>query len=48
VAWAFTAGVAAKWSGPELDAQSDAVALERLEIAHQGLTRVLLSAPRTG
>jgi phage tail-like protein len=48
VAWAFTAGVAAKWSGPELDAQADTVALERLEIAHQGLTRVLLSAPRTG
>jgi phage tail-like protein len=48
VAWAFRAGVAAKWTGPELDAQSDTVAIEKLEIAHEGLTRVLLSPPATG
>ena len=48
VAWAFRAGVAAKWTGPELDGQVDAISIEKMEIAHQGLTRVLLSPPRTG
>jgi phage tail-like protein len=43
VAWEFRAGLAAKWSGPELHAGQDAVAVESLEVAHQGLTRVLES-----
>ena len=45
VAWAFRAGLAAKWTGPDLHAGQDAVAVESLEIAHEGLTRVLESAP---
>jgi phage tail-like protein len=45
VAWEFRAGLAAKWSGPELHAGQDAVAVESLEVAHQGLTRVLESGP---
>ena len=45
VAWEFRGGLAAKWTGPELHAGQDAVAVESLEIAHQGLTRVLESAP---
>jgi phage tail-like protein len=44
VAWEFRAGLAAKWSGPELHAGQDAVAVESLEVAHEGLTRVLESA----
>jgi phage tail-like protein len=48
MAWAFRAGLAAKWTGPELDALDAKVAIESLEIAHQGLTPVLLSLPGTG
>jgi phage tail-like protein len=35
--WTFTAGLAASWSGPEFDAQQDGLAIEKLEIAHEGL-----------
>jgi phage tail-like protein len=44
VAWSFRAGLAAKWTGPELNAGQDAVAIESLEIAHEGLTRSLMSS----
>jgi phage tail-like protein len=46
VAWDFKAGLAARWTGPELRAEQDAVAVESIEIAHQGLTRRLLSGER--
>jgi len=36
--WAFTRGWPAKLTGPDLDAQSSAVAVEALEIAHHGLS----------
>jgi phage tail-like protein len=45
--WMFHAGLAAKWVGPELNAMSNAVAVETLEIAHEGLIPVLLSPPGT-
>ena len=45
VAWAFQAGLAAKWTGPEMHAEQDAVAVESIEIVHQGLTRVLQGEP---
>ena len=45
--WMFHAGLAAKWSGPELNAMNNAVAIESLEIAHEGLIPVLLSPPGT-
>jgi phage tail-like protein len=45
VAWSFKAGLAARWTGPDLNAGQDAVAVESLEIAHEGLTRRLLSDP---
>jgi phage tail-like protein len=45
VAWTFHRGLAAKWTGPELHAGQDAVAVESLEIAHEGLTRALQSGP---
>jgi phage tail-like protein len=47
VAWTFRAGIAVKWTGPELNAMQNAVAIEALEIAHQGIEQVILSAPET-
>lgn len=41
VTWSFSGGIAAKWNGPELNAMQGAVAIESLEIAHHGLTRIL-------
>ncbi|MEW8030345.1 MAG: phage tail protein [Candidatus Thiodiazotropha sp.] len=38
--WTFTGGLAASWTGPEFDAQQDGLAVERLEIAHQGIKAV--------
>jgi len=45
VAWCFYGGLAAKWSGPELTATQNAVAVESLEIAHEGISQIYLSAP---
>lgn len=47
MSWTFQGGIAAKWVGPELNAMQSAVAIETLEIAHQGLIVVPLSAPGT-
>lgn len=38
--WTFSGGLAASWSGPAFDAEADGVAVESLEIAHQGLKAV--------
>ena len=35
--WEFVKGFPVRWSGPELDADQGLVAIESLEIAHQGL-----------
>lgn len=35
--WAFRDGLAAKWFGPELNAATGAVAIDGIEIVHQGL-----------
>lgn len=35
--WAFTRGWPAKLTGPDLDAQTSAVAIDAIEIAHHGL-----------
>jgi hypothetical protein len=35
--WRFRRGLPVRWSGPALVASSSAVALEELEIAHEGL-----------
>lgn len=37
-AWSFERGVPVKWSGPSLAAGTSAVAIEKLEIAHERLT----------
>jgi phage tail-like protein len=47
MSWTFHAGLAAKWVGPELSATQNSVAVEALEIAHEGIVPVLLSAPGT-
>lgn len=39
VAWEFRAGIAVKWSGPELNAMQGSIAIESLEIAHHGITQ---------
>ena len=36
--WTFKGGLAAKWIGPSFNAMDNAIALEGLEIAHQGLS----------
>jgi len=36
--WSFERGLPVKWSGPALNAGSSALAIERLEIAHEKLT----------
>ena len=48
IAWNFHRGLAAKWNGPELRAEQDAVAVESIEIAHEWLERRVLSAPGVG
>ena len=39
--WEFKAGIAAKWTGPELTARDGAIAIEALEIVHQGLDQII-------
>jgi phage tail-like protein len=48
IAWSFRGGLAVKWTGPELNAMQSNVAIEGLEIAHQGIEQVVLSAPEAG
>jgi phage tail-like protein len=36
--WSFKRGLPVKWSGPTLNASQNQVAIEELEIAHEGLT----------
>ncbi|SRR5258708_2469200 len=47
MSWMFHAGLAAKWVGPELTAMQGSIAVEALEIAHEGLIPVMLSPPGT-
>ena len=35
--WSFTNGLPVKWSGPSFNASQNQVAIEELEIAHEGL-----------
>jgi phage tail-like protein len=38
--WTFTAGWPTKWTGPTFNATANEVAIDTLEITHEGLTRV--------
>ena len=40
VSWDFRSGLVVKWNGPELNATSDSVAVESIEIAHHGINQV--------
>jgi phage tail-like protein len=35
--WSFTRGLPVKWTGPSLNAAQNQIAIEELEIAHEGL-----------
>jgi phage tail-like protein len=48
IGWIFRGGLAAGWKGPELKASDNAVAVEAIEIAHEGLLQVPLTPPRIG
>ncbi len=37
--WAFTAGWPSKWTGPTFNATANEVAIDTMELAHEGLTR---------
>jgi phage tail-like protein len=37
-AWKFSNGFPVKWEGPDFDASANEVAIETIEIAHEGLT----------
>jgi phage tail-like protein len=47
VGWIFRGGLACGWKGPELKAAGNAVAVESIDIAHEGLQQVTLSPPGT-
>ena len=44
----FLAGLAAKWTGPTMNSQQDGLAIESLEIAHEGLVPLPLTPPGVG
>jgi phage tail-like protein len=41
VTWEFRAGLAAKWTGPNLSGREGAVAIESLDIVHEGLDQII-------
>lgn len=43
MAWLFRGGLAVKWDGPALNAAQSAIAIEGMEIAHEGLFQVPLA-----
>lgn len=48
VGWIFRGGLAAAWKGPQLKAGDSQVAIESIEIAHEGLVQVPLTPPGVG
>jgi phage tail-like protein len=42
--WSFTRGLPVKWTGPSLDAARSGVAIEELDISHEGLALVRTGA----
>jgi phage tail-like protein len=43
MAWLFQGGLAVKWSGPALNSSQSMLAIEALEIAHEGILQVDLA-----
>ena len=48
VGWIFRGGLACGWKGPELNGSQSAIAVESIEIVHEGLQQIPLSPPRVG
>lgn len=48
VGWIFRGGLAAAWKGPQLKGGDSQVAVESIEIAHEGLVQVPLTPPGVG
>jgi phage tail-like protein len=48
VGWIFRGGLASGWKGPEFKASDNAVAVESIEITHEGLLQIPLTPPRVG
>ena len=46
--WEFTDAYPVKWTGPDLKAESNTVAFETLELAHNGLTKPVASQILSG
>lgn len=42
MSWAFYAALAAKWVGPDFNAKEGGVAIEALEIVHEGIEQIVL------
>lgn len=47
IGWIFQGGLAAAWTGPTLKAGQGTVAVESIEILHEGLLQIPLSPPGT-
>jgi phage tail-like protein len=47
IGWIFQGGLAAAWNGPTLKAGQGTVAVESIEIVHEGLLQIPLSPPGT-
>jgi phage tail-like protein len=47
-AWHFRGGLAVHWSGPEMNSMQSSVAVESLDIAHEGIDQVNLGVPDVG
>ncbi len=45
VVWRFVRGIPLKWDGPQLSVNANTLAVEALEIAHEGLSVQVLKAP---
>ena len=40
ITWGFLGGLAVKWNGPDLNAMDGSIAVESIEIAHQGVYEI--------
>lgn len=45
IVWSFRRAIATKWIGPDLNAAQSAVAIDGLELAHEGLTAIPIVTP---
>lgn len=45
IVWTFRGGLATRWNGPELKATGSAVAVEAIEITHNGIEQARVFAP---